>query len=99
MEVCPWTGHVSSSCYLTRLKVQDLSAAAETSSTVAACYDDFLSKLSTPWPICSASLESWPPSCRPPLVYAGWASNSSVKLTDVEAMDDKEAGGSDGDGA
>ena len=75
---------VSSSCYLTRDKVQHLSAASSN--------DDFLANLGTPWPAFPACLESWPFTGLPPTVDAGWPVDGSVKLMDMVAIDGEEAG-------
>ena len=91
MEPIPWRGHVSSGCYLTCAKVQHLSA-AEDSSTIAASNDDFLANLGTPWPQNPECLSEWrPPACFSPTL-AG-----RVKLVNVGAIYDEEAGGGDGD--
>ena len=82
MEECPWRDHGSSSCFLTSVKINHLGAAE------FSCYDDFLAKLCTSWLPFPGCLKSWPSSCRPPPIEAGWAGNSSVKLMDVIAIYD-----------
>ena len=67
--------------------------AAKCAFMVPSCYDDFVADLGTsrvPVPGC---LELWPSTCLPPALDAGGTGNGSVKLADVLAIDNEEAGG------